>query len=82
MDFRGMLTDLKTGGRRKCQDRSAVNAKFKEVLHNEAFLARDKKVHKSMDVYWTEAFVFSVEGLLQSLVEALKRCGNLQWDVQ
>ena len=48
----GMVTNLKEGWKDgKCQDRSAVNAKFKKVLHSaKHFWHAIKKVHKKV---WT-----------------------------
>merc|ERR1712072_1168849 len=71
----GMATDLKEGWKDgKCQDRSEISAKFKNILRKaKHFWYSIKSVHKKV---WTSAgrkhLINALKGLLTALVEALK----------
>ena len=69
------MTDLKDQWKDgRCQDRSAINTKFKEVLRSAKHFWRSiKAVHKKVWTSTGRKHLFSaLKRLLQSLVEALK----------
>eukprot|EP00943_MAST-04B_sp_MAST-4B-sp1_P009990 g9990.t1 len=71
----GMASDLKDGWKDgKCQDRTDVKAKFKDILHKgKHFWHSIKAIHKKM---WTKVgqkhLMDALKGLLKALADALK----------